>query len=173
MAASRVAQPADDAGRRIASAWRELRRGAASAALRAHLVGDAPAFRHGPIEQAQLDALEVLAGTTTGWRMSEFADAMHVDPSTATRTVDRLERAGLATRSTDPDDRRVVVARPTELGRRLIRDVIMRRASGMERLLASFEPDEREQFADLLERFVAAVDRLVDELAHDAPHAGR
>jgi DNA-binding MarR family transcriptional regulator len=125
--------------RRIAAAWRELRRGASGAALRSHLIGPG-----GPqVEQAQLDALEVLAAEPTGWRMGDFADAMHVDPSTATRAVARLEQLGLAERTRDPDDRRVVLARPTGLGRRTVSSMLVRRSIGMERLLETFTDDEQ------------------------------
>lgn len=154
--------------RRIAAAWRELRRGAAGAQLRAHLIGlDGP-----PIEQAQLDALEVLA-SGDAWRMGDFADAMHVDPSTATRAIARLERLGLAERTADPDDGRVVLARTTPLGARTIHDMLVRRAAGMERLLEPFTPDEREQFAEYLERLVASIDQLLAELTGTDPGAAR
>lgn len=155
--------------RRIAAAWRELRRGASGAQLRAHLVGpDEP-----QVEQAQLDALEVLATASAGWRMGDFADAMHVDPSTATRAISRLERLGLAERSVDPDDGRVVVARTTALGARTVHDMLVRRAAGMERLLEPFTPAEREQFAEYLERLVASIERLVAELAAGDPGGRR
>jgi DNA-binding MarR family transcriptional regulator len=154
--------------RRIAAAWRELRRGASGAALRSHLIGpDGPA-----VEQAQLDALEVLATDPRGWRMGDFADAMHVDPSTATRAIARLEQLGLAERTRDPDDRRVVLARPTSLGRRTVSSMLVRRSIGMERLLETFTDDEQAHFAEYLERLVAAVDRLVAEL-NDATDASR
>lgn len=154
-----------DAPRRIGRAWRELRRGAATASLRAHLIGrDTP-----PIEQAQLDALEVLVGAQGGCRMSEFADAMRVDPSTATRTVARLERLGLAQRTVDDTDRRIVIARATPLGERTMRGVLVRRNVGMERLLDSFDEPEREQFAEYLERLVTAIDRLAAELDDHPP----
>lgn len=154
----------DDATiRRIALAWRELRRGASGGALRSYLLGP-----NGPaLEQAQLDALEILASDPDGWRMSDFADAMHVDPSTATRAVNRLELLGLAERGTGSDDRRVVVARATTTGRRMIRGVATRRAAGMQRLLEPFDPAERAELADYLERFVSSIDRLVEELARE------
>jgi DNA-binding MarR family transcriptional regulator len=119
------------------------------------------------LEQAQLDALEILASDPEGWRMSSFADAMHVDPSTATRAVNRLEQLGLAERTTGADDRRVVVARATTAGRRMIRGVTKRRALGMQRLLEPFDEAERQELADHLERFVASIDRLVEELADE------
>lgn len=154
----------DAAVRRIALAWRELRRGASGAVLRAHLVGpDGP-----PLEQAQLDALEILAGTPEGARMSNFADALRVDPSTATRAINRLEHHGLAERITSEADRRIVTARATSVGQRTIKRVGRLRAIGMERLLEPFDDAEREQFADYLERFVSSIDDLVAELEREA-----
>lgn len=145
---------------RIALAWRELRRGASAAVLRAHLLGpDGPR-----LERAQLDALEILAGDPNGWRMSEFADALRVDPSTATRAIGRLERHGLAERRPGEADRRIVTARATAAGQRTVRQVGRLRAIGMERLLEPFDPSERRQLADLLERFVVSIDDLVGEL---------
>lgn len=155
-----------DTRRRIAAAWRELRRGASGTALRAHLVGPG-----GPqVEQAQLDALEVLASAPEGWRMGDFADAMHVDASTATRAVTRLERLGLAERVRGGHDGRVVTVRPTALGKRTVAEMLMRRSIGMERLLEPFSTAEREQFAEFLERFVTSVEHLVAELNGTTPN---
>lgn len=159
-----MSQVSDDAtSRRIALAWRELRRGATGAVLRTHLLGaDGP-----PLEQAQLDALEILASETAGLRMSEFAEALRVDPSTATRAINRLERHGLAERSAEETDKRVVTARATPTGRRMATRVSKLRAIGMQRLVAPFEPEERELFAEYLERFVGSIDDLVSELERD------
>ncbi len=152
--------PAPDAATRIVHAWRELRRGAAAGTLRDALLGVDGAR----LDQGQLDALEILGGEPDGWRMSEFAEALRVDPSTATRAVDRLERQGLAQRTIDGDDRRIVIARMTPEGRSVLRRIQRLRSAGMERLLADFEPEERDQFAALLERFVASIDDLLREI---------
>lgn len=148
--------------RRIALAWRELRRGASGAALRSHLLGPDGA----PLEQAQLDALEILVSRNEGWRMSEFADALRVDPSTATRAIMRLERHGLAERANANGDKRIVMAKPTATGRKMVKRVGRLRAVGMQRLLEPFDEAERVQFAEYLERFVGSIDDLVAELAH-------
>jgi DNA-binding MarR family transcriptional regulator len=149
-----------DPARRIAWSWRELRRGAAVSELRHHLVGaTSPA-----LDAAQSDALEILASTPDGWRMADFADALRVDPSTATRAIDRLEAAGLAIRRRDDPDRRVVTAVATAAGHRRVDQIQTRRAAGMNRLLGSFDADEQEHLADLLERFVTAIDELVADL---------
>ena len=145
---------------RIALAWRELRRGAAGTAMRAHLLGpDGPS-----LEQAQTDALEIIVAHRDGIRMSDFADAMHVDPSTATRAVDRLERLGLAERRQADDDRRYVQAVATADGIQTVRRIRKLRALGMKRLLASFDDNELEQFAEYLERVVTSIGDLVDEV---------
>lgn len=160
-------EPDDATARRVARAWRELRRGASGAVLRKHLLGpDGP-----PLEQAQLDALEILGSGPDGdggWTMGEFADALRVDPSTATRAITRLERHGLAERVRKAGDGRIVVARPTASGRQMITRVGTMRAIGMERLLEPFDAAEREQFADHLERFVASIDDLVAQLARES-----
>lgn len=145
---------------RIALAWRELRRGAAGATLRSRLLG--PDGPH--LEQAQMDALEIVAAEPDGIRMSDFADAMHVDPSTATRAIDRLQRLGLAERRQVDADRRFVQARVTSDGLAMVRRIRRLRALGMERLLEPFDDREREEFARYLERFVASIDDYVDEL---------
>lgn len=153
--------------RRIVLAWRELRRGASGAILRAYLLGpDGP-----PLEQAQLDALEILVATppgAEGWRMSDFADALRVDPSTATRAIVRLEHHGLADRTRADDDRRIVIARATTRGRRMVERVVANRAIGMQRLLEPFDDTERIQFADHLDRFVSSIDDLVADIAREA-----
>lgn len=155
----------NDSARRIALAWRELRRGAVGSTLRAHLLGpNGP-----PLELAQLDALDILVTAPQGWRMSEFAEALRVDPSTATRAVARLEGHGLAERAAGAGDRRVVTVRATPSGRQMMARINKRRAAGMERLLAAFDEAEREQFAAYLERFVSSVDQLIAELDRTSP----
>jgi RNA polymerase sigma-70 factor, ECF subfamily len=145
---------------RVALAWRELRRGASGTALRDHFYGaDA-------LEQGQIDTLDVLM-TRESWRMSELADALHVDPSTATRAVQRLVNDGLAERKPCGDDGRVVLVVPSAAGRRQHRAISKRRVIALSRLLGAFDAHERRQLADLLTRFVREVDALADELHPD------
>jgi DNA-binding MarR family transcriptional regulator len=144
---------------RISLAWRELRRGAAASALRDYFFGFGP----DALEPGQMDTLDVLM-TRKGWRMSELADALRIDPSTATRAVQRLVNDGLAVRQPSDDDGRVVLVAPSAEGRRRHREVAKRRVVAMSRLLAAFDAHERALLADLLARFVDELDLLVDEL---------
>jgi DNA-binding MarR family transcriptional regulator len=144
-------------GRRIGRAWIELRRGAAASALRAYLFGTEKA-----LEQGQMDALDLL--TRRERPMKELAARLRVEPSTATRAVQRLEHDGLAERFTSPQDGRVVLVRITDEGRRRHDAVAERRSIAMMHILSEFDPPERAQLADLMDRLIASIDDVVERL---------
>ena len=141
---------------RIGLAWRELRRGAATSGLRDFLYGR----EDESIEQGQMDTLDVLAQRPS-WRMSELADALHVEPSTATRAVERLVKAGMAERQASADDGRVVRVLITPVGRCMHQTVLERRTELLTFILKSYRRSELPVFADMLERMVTAVDEFV------------
>ena len=139
---------------RIAHAWRELRRGAAMSALQERMKGEVG------LDLGQRDTLEVLVATD-GCRMSELADALRVDASTATRAVARLVDAGLAERHACAEDARAVRVQATAEGRRLNAELLVNRRTGMDELLAGFTKAERRALADGMEKLVGALDRMV------------
>lgn len=151
-----TAEQAYDLAVRIGLAWRELRRGASASDLRQFLYG----LDDGAIEMGQMDTLDLLASQPS-WRMSELADALRVDPSTATRAVQRLLKDGLAQRRQSTVDGRVVKVEITERGRTVHETVAARRAELMTHILRTYRADELHVLADLLERFVNAVDDFV------------
>ena len=148
---------------RIGAAWKELRRGAAMGVLRDHLFGSG----ENALEPGQVDTLELLVARDA-WRMSELAEALRVDPSTATRAVQRLVKAGIAERTTCVEDARVVMVSATPTGRVRHRAIVDLRRATLTAMLESFSDEERDQFAGYLDRFVAALDNYVREL--DAHH---
>ncbi|MEQ1703576.1 MAG: MarR family transcriptional regulator [Ilumatobacteraceae bacterium] len=141
---------------RIGLAWREIRRGASTSGLRDYLYGS----DDGSIEQGQMDTMDILA-TRESWRMSELAEALRVEPSTATRAVQRLVNSGLAERSQSVDDGRVVQVELTEAGRHVFETVAARREELFTSILGKYRTSELPVLADMLERFVAAVDDFV------------
>lgn len=145
-----------DQARRIGRAWIELRRGARTTQLREYLYGD------DGLEQGQMDALDLLVRRDR--TMSGLAERLRIDPSTATRAVQRMVDAGLVERVPSPTDGRRVVVRPTPAGRRAHAAVAARRSQAMGRILGAFEAGERAQLAELLDRFVAALDDVVTTL---------
>jgi DNA-binding MarR family transcriptional regulator len=144
---------------RIGAAWKELRRGAAMSAVRDWFYGTGD----DALELGQVDTLDLLAAQAS-WRMTDLAEALRVDPSTATRAVQRLVRDGLAERRPSEDDGRVVMVSATEAGRAQHEAVARRRRAALETMLGEFDDVERRDLADLLERFVAALDHLAADL---------
>jgi len=145
---------------RIGLAWIEIRRGASMSTLRDLLLGTGDDV----LEQGQMDTLDLLADGR-GWRMSDLADSLRVDPSSATRAVQRLVNDGLSDRRASDDDGRVVLVFITDGGRRRHAEVAARRGELMKHLMGAFESAERPLLADLLERFVASVDDYVQQVA--------
>lgn len=148
--------------RRVGLAWREIRRGAAMTVLRDLFFG----VGDDALEPGQMDTLDILVQAES-WRMGDLAEALRVDPSTATRAIERLARAGLAERTPCTDDKRVVKVSATPAGRERYAAVSVIRMETLDRILARYAPDERPILADYLERFVAALDDMVDEIVDE------
>ncbi|MFT3840284.1 MAG: MarR family transcriptional regulator [Myxococcaceae bacterium] len=87
-----------------------------------------------------------------GRPMRELAEEWVCDPSNATWIVDRLERAGLAERLNDPQDRRVKRVALTKLGVKTVQQLNRELYQPPEELMAL---DKAE-----LERLLEAVERL-------------
>ena len=143
--------------RRVGRAWREIRRGAAASRIRDLFYGDGP----DGIEMALADALSVLVQNGP-MRMGELAEALHITPATATRAVDCLVDRGWAERVKAMDDLRSILVSATEAGEDRYGILAARINNGLDQILGEFDPEEQAQLADLLERFVAAVDHYVD-----------
>jgi DNA-binding MarR family transcriptional regulator len=111
----------------------------------------------------QVDTLELLASRDE-WRVREIADGLGVDRSTASRTLNPLVELGLATRHTDPDDRRNVVVSVTATGRRTATTIRKRRQELMRAVLSKLAPERRVLLTELLEEYVVALDSLDDDI---------
>jgi len=94
------------------------------------------------ISLPQYRALVVLASRGPQ-RPVDLAEALGVDPSTATRMCDRLEGKSLITRRRDEGDRRVVVLAASASGRRLVDRVTRRRRNEIGQIVRAVEPKER------------------------------
>jgi DNA-binding MarR family transcriptional regulator len=154
MSAKPATRPELDVGSaeiRIGVAWRELRRGASMIAVRERLLGDL-------LDPAQVDTLDLVV-ESEGRRMSELAEALRVDASTATRAVDRLVDAGIVERVAAPRDGRGVVVVVSPAGRALHAELSARRRTMLLEVLDDFSQADRARLAELLERLVAGVDR--------------
>ena len=148
---------------RVGRAWREIRRGASMGRLIEYLFGAGD----DALEIGQMDTLDLLV-QQPAWRMGDLAEALRVDPSTATRAVQRLERFGWATRCSGSDDKRVVMVSATESGRTRHAAAASRREELMNYIMSTFGQGELEKMASTLEQFIGAIDDFVDGL-HSGP----
>jgi DNA-binding MarR family transcriptional regulator len=141
----------DELAQRVFELWRELRRGAVRK-LNSHFYGSGP----DALDPGQMDILDVIV-TRARWRMSQLAQALYLDPSTVTRSVDRLADYGLVTRVPAADDGRGVQVRVTRSGRALCKSVAERRKVVMRNVLRDLSPAECESLAAGLERMVSGI----------------
>jgi DNA-binding MarR family transcriptional regulator len=90
-------------------------------------------------------------------RLAALATLLGLDPSTVSRQVQGLTEAGLISRRADPDDRRAARLELTEAGRTRLLATRDHRSRLLHGLLEVWPAEDREAFADLLERFNADV----------------
>ena len=94
------------------------------------------------VTDGQLSVLFVLwrEGSQT---LSSLAEHERVTPPSMNRTVNALVDAGLATRTSSPDDGRKVLIQATEAGLEIARETKRRRVAWFARQLARLTPDQR------------------------------
>lgn len=79
--------------------------------------------------------------------MSRLAEMVDVSLSNATGLVDRMEERGFVERVRVPDDRRVVLVRITETGRRMVDDIEVLRAETLRTVLDRLDPGQLDGIA--------------------------
>ncbi len=106
------------------------------------------------VTPAQFRTLVVLS-TRGDSRMVELAERLGVGPSTALRSVDRLESAGLVQRAPAARDRREVMVSLTGAGRELVEQVTRRRRGAIEAIVTAMPEQHRRELLDALGAFSA------------------
>jgi DNA-binding MarR family transcriptional regulator len=107
------------------------------------------------------DVLVHLAGAPRGrMRMNELGEAVLLSRSGTTRLVDRMESAGLLTRSVSAADRRVVFAALTARGRAAYASAAPLAVRGVEEHFSRYlTRAEEKALATALSKVIAAVER--------------
>lgn len=112
----------------------------------------------GATDSASFPVLARLA--TEGPRRSgELASVMCADPSTVSRQVAGLVKAGLVERRADPEDGRASLLAVTEAGDQALAEQRRIRAEHLSEALGDWTPQARADLADLLGRFVTDLQR--------------
>ncbi len=113
------------------------------------------AERHRPEMIVDMAGYHVLAylNVEGPQRAGELAAAFHADPSTISRQVSGLVKAGLVERRADPGDGRASILAATDEGVRVIETERRRRARVIAAVLAGWSAQDRAALTDLLARF--------------------
>jgi DNA-binding MarR family transcriptional regulator len=113
------------------------------------------------VSLAQYRVLVVLASRGPQ-RLGDLAEALAVQPSTATRVCDRLVRKHLVRRQRAVADRREIRLGLTEVGRQLVDEVTARRRSEISRLITAVDPDRRQALVGALRALAEAAGEVPD-----------
>ena len=110
------------------------------------------------IEQSLVRTLRAIERTEADAPgVSDVAELLVVDDSTASRLVDQAVAAGLAERTTAAHDRRRCVLRLTPDGTELLERAMHARTSLLRELTAGWPPGDVATLATLLDRLAASV----------------
>lgn len=109
----------------------------------------------GPISLPQFRLLVAL-GSRGPLKLVSLAEMLGVNPSTATRTVDRLVTAGWAERNSNPDSRREITVGLTDSGRDLVDRVTDYRRREIAAIVQRIPNEQREGLVEALQAFTEA-----------------
>ncbi|WP_067829167.1 MarR family winged helix-turn-helix transcriptional regulator [Nocardia inohanensis] len=96
-------------------------------------------------------------------KIATLAGLLNVQPSTATRMVDRLVTAGLIDRQPNPQSRRELIVGLTERGRDTVEAVTSRRRQEIAAVVERMPPADRSGLVSALNAFSAAGGELTAE----------
>jgi DNA-binding MarR family transcriptional regulator len=111
------------------------------------------------ISSTQLHVLFLLESGGT-LPMGQLADLLDVSLPNVTGIVDRMVEHGLVERIRDADDRRLVLVRTTDAGRRTVEEIDMVRRQQLARVLEVLDPVQQRQALRTFQTLRAAADRL-------------
>lgn len=118
-----------------------------------------PVFAAAGLGDGDFDVLATLrrSGAPYALTPGELASTAMVASGTVTKRVDRLERAGLVSRSVRVEDARGREVRLTPAGLRVVDEVVEQHVANEHRLLEGLTPAERRQLAGLLEKWARSL----------------
>ncbi len=123
------------------------------------------AFQVTPVQYGLLTVLS----TNPGSDQITLAGALGIDRTNVADVLNRLEQGGLVARSRSADDKRMVLARLTPKGERLVERMHPAMARAQNRLLGALDEKERTEFLATMMRLLEAN----NEYGRAPLHAGR
>lgn len=112
------------------------------------------------LELGTLRLVRVVQRAATPPSIGDVAEALAVDPSTASRVVDGAVASGLLERGAATDDRRRVQLHVTAEGEAVLDEVTVRRRALLAQVTRDWDADDLITLVSLLERLVDDFDQL-------------
>lgn len=109
------------------------------------------------LNSAGFDVLATLRRHGPPYALSPGAlmDSMMITSGTVTNRIDQLEKAGLVSRETNPDDRRSMIVALTPAGLKLIDEAVTAHVENQHRVVTPLSPPERLALDRLLSHFLS------------------
>jgi DNA-binding MarR family transcriptional regulator len=103
--------------------------------------------------------------------MSRLADMLDVSLSNTSGVIDRLEERGLVERIRVPDDRRIVLVRPSDIGRRALGEAEVLKDEMVQQVLDRLDAAQLDRLARAVDDLQgAAIAAFPDLTQHDHVH---
>ncbi len=96
--------------------------------------------------------LVILLDHPDGVRQKVLAEALEINPSSASEMIGKLESDGYVKRSVDPEDKRATLISLTELGQARAYEIQDERQERLSRLYGNLTEEEKEELLRLLEK---------------------
>lgn len=161
MSAIAVLEPGDSTVAGIEAAMQAI--GRMATLMRSHEKMVARAGVH--LDRAGATLLRELSFCGDPLRLRDVADRLGIDSPAVTRKVQQLEKAGLISRSHDPEDRRAFRLVITPAGRVTIDRLMAAKREWLASVLSSWSDKDRARFAGLLERFAHDISNSQETLS--------
>ena len=118
-----------------------------------------PLFAKAGLQPGEFDVLATLRRSGEPYMLSptELYEAAMISSGGMTNRIDRLERAGLVERRSDPNDRRGKLIALTDAGKRVIDETIDRHVANEEGILSVLTPAEQKKLNALLRKLIAGL----------------
>jgi DNA-binding MarR family transcriptional regulator len=114
--------------------------------------------KHG-LNSSGFDVLATLRRQGASYALSpgDLMASMMITSGTMTNRVDQLVKAGLVTRSANPNDRRSMIVSLTAKGLAVIDEAVSEHVQNQQRLVAPLSRQEQAQLNDLVTKYLATI----------------
>jgi DNA-binding MarR family transcriptional regulator len=112
-------------------------------------------FHQFGLTDVQFNVIMLLAyqsGSQEGLSQAQLSDMMLVNRANITSLIDRMEKAGLVTRTAEPDDRRYNIVKMTAKGKKVFAKVEPLYQRQVQEIMTSLKPAEQKKLAAMLEK---------------------